>query len=1194
MKQTLFLLFLGLLCLTSCKSQQPVNPENLNISQLWEKVEESESNGLPKTALDYVNRILSHPSLKDHPNDRIKATLYKARLVVIGEEDEPENIIYTLEEDYRNFQFPEKNILAHYLGGLYFNYLQLRGHVLWDANETSQFDTTDLREWPAQALLDKAADYSEQSLENANGLKQLSIENFKELLQDPKSEYRFHPSLFHLLAAHYIASQRRYEQLLQNKSGDPLLDRTAFGGTEVFRKWYVPESLPQSTRRQLLLMQELEATEKDDLRAWYQNERLNSVRHMYKGVEGDSLYKKSLEEIYFSSSESYAKALAATSLAEFHFAQFASSGYKTDDGMKTQNWWDQVNTEDAEIRSRKKKGLASLNQGELLLKMEACYTIGENLKAWVEYRNLDILEYSLYKIDDEVLMEDISRYIHHHRGKLPGKLTEVLSENQKLVPGDGKIYKKSAEVRISPPKKSGKYLLKISGPKNKRMQFALFQVSDLYIFQQHNNQSGKRDFYAVDRWTGKPISGVKLSIFTISSYRDDFRKLHQVKDLLSDENGSYSHEQLQFDVHPQKLVRFEYGEDVYEFVHYFGRHTRSVDVPRNHGVFFTDKALYLPGQHISFAYLALQKTSDGVPRIRSNEFVEVQLFGANHRQIGSQTLKTNEFGVLHGRFEIPEGELKGSYRLRADNSQFVVKVEEYKRPKFELEFIKQDQAFRLGDTVSQKVSVKALAGFALDDVNIKYEVRRRNWRYPYYIYRHYGIPWRSESSLVATGSGKTDANGEFQIEFQSLTDPEEQVLGHGYTYEVEVTASDLTGETQQKTHGLTIGKHSAYFRLGGMNSVMRDTSNLSMNLRSHDANGVPSNLKAQVTLYRLKVPDRKMRKRLWAAPDVHLYDSTQFVEWFPLDPYGDELNPATWERVELNEVKYQWHGSLDTAMDFDHGPGQYLVNFDLEDDEGHKVNHEFYFTIVREGQEVESAGLMPIWLQEWKNHEPGEKTHFPVWFPKPLHLLTAWSSQKLLEGPKWTNSGDYRVFSRVVTEKDRGGIHLYFAGVAYNRLLNNSVQFSVPWSNKLLDVHTENVRKTYLPGEEAEWNFKFKFPDENKSDLHLTATMYDAALDAIYRLNWSFGHLFPRSRNIFFISHFGQWANVFWVHRDRDYHPINKYIPPSLDHFKLGHFYSYGIPYAESDGIVVRGNNVRIDSETYEEQLDATTSREIL
>ena len=156
---------------------------------------------------------------------------------------------------------------------------------------------------------------------------------------------------------------------------------------------------------------------------------------------------------------------------------------------------------------------------------------------------------------------------------------------------------------------------------------------------------------------------------------------------------------------------------------------------------FLDRAIYRPGQTIYFKGI-LVESNDKNRSIKPNTPVTVTFMNVNYQQVSQLNLTTNEFGTFSGSFTAPTNTLNGQMSLNTSyNGNVYFSVEDYKRPKFAVEFEKVKGTYRLGDQIKIKGFARAFSGANIDNADVKYRVVR-NARYPYWwgqwnAYKHW-------------------------------------------------------------------------------------------------------------------------------------------------------------------------------------------------------------------------------------------------------------------------------------------------------------------------------------------------------------------------------------------------------------------------------------------------------------------------
>ena len=209
----------------------------------------------------------------------------------------------------------------------------------------------------------------------------------------------------------------------------------------------------------------------------------------------------------------------------------------------------------------------------------------------------------------------------------------------------------------------------------------------------------------------------------------------------------------------------------------------------------------------------MKKREDLKPSILANEAVTVTFYDVNRQEVAKLDLRTNEFGTFNGEFTAPAEGLRGSMHISSSigNSRKFFRVEEYKRPKFEVEFDQLKDAVALGDQVTMEGQAKAFAGFNIDGAKVKYRVVRQV-RYPWLPWwmRSMYFPRSGQQMEIAFGETSTDVEGKFSINFEVIADPSvSKDHNPAFTFTVYADVTDITGETQSTSRSINLGLYWA-------------------------------------------------------------------------------------------------------------------------------------------------------------------------------------------------------------------------------------------------------------------------------------------------------------------------------------------------------------------------------------------------
>ncbi len=358
---------------------------------------------------------------------------------------------------------------------------------------------------------------------------------------------------------------------------------------------------------------------------------------------------------------------------------------------------------------------------------------------------------------------------------------------------DYEQYEDSIEVPQLPV---GVYLVKAFAPNQKADPvYNAFFVSDLKLIYTSLNKSGRMRLAVVNATTGQPISQAKISLTENYSRKKTPLKFN----LTTNKNG-----ECQFEIPNGSYDSYKAyvtcGEDKYlpqnniykSFSYWKSR-------PQNKIRILTDRSIYRPGQKLFAAIVVWAEDS-----IKTNAVAGMQetivLKDANYKTIAEKTVTTNGFGTANTWFDIPAEGLTGAFHISGKKlgGSTTVRVEEYKRPTFRIEFDDYKQSYSIGDTVKVKGRALSYSDVPVQNAKVEYKVSRAQaWWW-----------WRRSGDLenILTANATTDDNGEFTVlmpmTLPSSANPHERQF---YSIEVQAKVTSQSGESHEENTSLPLG-----------------------------------------------------------------------------------------------------------------------------------------------------------------------------------------------------------------------------------------------------------------------------------------------------------------------------------------------------------------------------------------------------
>lgn len=624
-------------------------------------------------------------------------------------------------------------------------------------------------------------------------------------------------------------------------------------------------------------------------------------------------------------------------------------------------------------------------------------------------------------------------------------------------------------------------------------------VTNIYCVE--NKRNGKVQLWITDRRTGEPMEGVQVKVDSEAGHAHKY---------LTPANGY-----IDFNVAKNKnyMLSISKGKDVYISNIRERIYDDIVDKESSSIRIFTDRNIYRPSQTISYKAI-VYKYLHANAQVMAQKKVVVTFSDANYQELHKDTLITNEFGSVAGEFVIPSTVPLGSlfiYMSMMDKSineyaySKIVKVEEYKRPQFEVNIDVPEKTYRVGSEVEVQGSAMALAGYPITDAQVSYRVQRIT-SFPYcYYWRYCPILPSAEDKEIAQGVVKTDAQGHFKIVFVA---EEESTLHRFYPvfrYEITATVTDQNGEMHEAKSVVSVSNKTMLITSSIPEIIDLGKTDNRFETRVTNLAGAVQNTKLTCTLSLLQMP-----ATYWPNAPFTVGNIDQRIRQnFPQYVFSHENDKTYWK-----EKKVIWKGEV-VVSDSSYfsipnlkklPTGVYRCVMSVTDNFGEEVTDECYFTLVN-SQKREMPIYDPIWC--FTNSEtaaPGEKVSFMVgsYRSQAAAYVKMVRNDTVLKQEVIHLDGPPKTYQYLVSEQDRGMITLYVISIMDGTCYSHSSTISVPFENKKIDVQFLTFRDKLHPGEKSTVKLHLQLKNPKSLSAELLATLYDASLDLLTTTNTYF------------------------------------------------------------------------------------------
>lgn len=1152
----------------------------------WKKIDSLVARGLPQSALTEVKKIYQRAQKEGQQAQVIKALVYQSGLQQQTREESEAKAIRETEAELKELKEPVSSILQSYLATLYWQYFQRNRWKLYDRTNTAAYSKEDIATWTPDDLHARITELFRQSLQPQKLLQDTKLAPYEAIILKGNARH-LRPTLYDLLAHKALEYFRNDEREVSRPAYAFEIDsEAAFAPAARFAAASFPTKDSLSAKHQALtIYQELIRLHLDDPKpdalVDVDLQRLQFVKEHSTLPAGDSLYGEALEDITTRYGHQPTAAQAWYLLAAYHneraseYAPLGDTAYRyervkakeivervvRDSAVKSEGWVASYNL------------LQEINRPTFSFEVEKVNVPGQPFRALVRYKNIAALHLRLIRIDksrkDLMELQDSDKYWSILAAEKP------LRAWTQALPPTGDLQQHSVEVKVE-ALPVGEYIL-LASPvasftgKNTPLGARLFHVSNISYFN-HADQ-----FFVLHRESGQPLNNASVQVY---QQQYDYKTSKYVRAAVgtykTDRNGYFQIEKKTGRQSNEYLLDITHGDDqlnlhdpVYYYYHWSGREQEEKDA--RHTFFFTDRSLYRPGQTVYFKGITVEgKGKEN--RVAAGYQTTVVLQDANGEKVDSLQVMTNEFGSFNGKFSLPQALLNGEFSIRIgrDEGETTFSVEEYKRPKFLVEFKPVQQSYKAGDSITVTGSAKAYAGNVVDGAKVVYRVvREPRFLYPWLFWRW--MP-RTRQMEIAHGEATTDRDGGFTINFKAIPDLSiDKKMDPVFDYRVYAEVTDINGETRSGQQIVSASYKALVLKVGIGDKLTADSLR-QLSIRAENLAGVNQPATVTLTLTPLVAENRLVRERYWQQPDQFVMSKEEYVALFPHDEYKGEGDYRSWPKGSVLYTKTDTT-TKDKAFGIDQAiaPGYYALQVTTKDKNGEEVKYERYVEVFDPKEEKLNQPRY-LWTKGSERPvEPGDKATIEIGSSAPDVFLIQQVDKSGEEKPVSAFSyakldNEKKPFTFPIAEADRGGFGVTYAFVKHNRVYQFQDIVSVPWTNKELKIEYATFRDKTLPGSEEKWKVKISGNKAEKIAAEMLASMYDASLDQFRPHAWSTPGIWPVYTRTFVWRADGNFSAVQSQHK---WMPGNNYRQGDKQYDQL--LFSHWMGYEHARRIRLRG-----------------------
>ncbi|HSA00536.1 MAG TPA: alpha-2-macroglobulin family protein [Candidatus Paceibacterota bacterium] len=1129
--------------------------------ELWQAVQAAEKKRQPRTAITNLEPIIQ-AALKDKAyGEATKAILERVRFQTLIQGGKPEEAIQQLKSELTRTPAELSPVLHTVLAHNYWTYFQMNRYRFLQRTATAGPAEGDFTTWDLPRLYREIDRHFQTALSRADELKKIPAARYAPILNQPGDSWpflapqsdaedspspvldKYRPTLYDILTQEALSFYTSGEQAAAKPQENYEIEASGpiFDNPDRFITWAraLPiKQFPDSPLiKALQIFGELMVFHaKDEDPSAYADMDLSRLRFGHNqavGEDRDPRYWDSLKTFVERWADHETSALALYYWAQMlkddgqwaEARQLALRGVQThpesEGGKRCRNLVGEIEAKALRITTEKSwncgRGFGpgtDSDSSQVNTNLSACPTIQ------VTYRNLTHLNFRVIAWEWEAFLsrEHTRPENLNDREKQQLLAKTPLLEWNEILPPTTDFKERWIELPAPSGLAPGHYFI-VASPRadfsdqDNVVSYVAVWVGELTLVVRP--RMGNIEGLVLNANSGEPVSGAEITAWYLN--RNGIRIAEPKTN--SDGDGFFllqPSEQRAYLIRAQHQGHTAYSQEIW------AQGVPQIN-PSTQTLFFTDRALYRPGQTIRYKGLCLRVNKEQNDyQLLNGRTISVVLADPHGEEIGRMEHQCNDYGSFQGSFVAPRDRLMGRYVIRLDPSEVsetAIQVEEYKRPKFLVTLEAPKRMTRLNEEVVMTGKAEAYTGAAIDGAGVAWRVVREpqwpvwwgwwSWRRP--------DPRIGGSQEIAHGVAETQADGTFPITFVARPDrriSEADEVAFRYTVYADIT--DSAGETRSAERSVQIGYVSLRASLEAAEWQSVDAPvELTVSLQTLD--GEPQVGEGVVKVHRLKEPAKVHRKPLredrWLGID-------------PKDPHApsfDLSDPSRWDLGDVaTEAGFTSDNTGKARLSIRLPAGIYRAVLETRDKDGKKVSAMSPLQVL-DPQASKLAFNVPnlIAAPQWETFPDNEFTAFwGTGYDRGRAFIEIEHRNKVLRR-FWTEPGrTQQSIQWKVTESLRGGFIVHVTQVRENRAYLTSRHVDVPWRNKELNLKWEHFTSKLEPQQKETWSLVVK-PMETgtgtqetgaaeKWAAEMVATLYDASLDQFLPHEW------PRRFDVFY------------------------------------------------------------------------------
>ena len=660
-----------------------------------------------------------------------------------------------------------------------------------------------------------------------------------------------------------------------------------------------------------------------------------------------------------------------------------------------------------------------------------------------ELRNLSQLEMKVYQVNGngDLNLNPASKEDYKKLKPLLKLMPQFCIDQTFASKPDYEIFEDSLTLQGLP---IGVYMLEFSSKPSTEVVRRMYYVTDLFVMSEERPGNQIR-YVVVNATTGQPVAKAHVRIKEYTSWKE-----FSTHNLRTDSKGECYFENSK----DRRLEVFAYtdGDKALPEMNLSNRY--SYYKRNNNGErteVYADRAIYRPGQTVHAAAIVYETTEGYKHNVVAGRRMSIVLRDANNKEVQRVSVVTDQYGTCSADLTLPSTGLTGQFSVVANGQTLRIRVEEYKRPTFEVKFDEMKEHYEAGDTVTVKATARSYAGVPVQGATVKYTVVRRValWWWSYSRYWDAGVIGRTTNEEeISSGETMTGDDGTFTVDMPMVLPESKSPLFYNFVVTADVT--DTAGETHAGQTSLPLGNRKTALSIDVDEKMLAENNpKMTFHLRNAAGKDIDAEVKYQIdggkwltakTNHPLPVPSLKSGKHTVKVTCGEDSEERDFVI-FSIDDKRPATETDDWFWVSRNQFP-------------------------------------------NDGK--------PVTVQVGSS-------------AKDVHMVySIFSGDKLIEEGSVDRSNE--LFNRKLTYKEEwgDGIQMTFAWVKENVCYTHTTTIQRPLPDKQLKLSWNTFRDRLTPGQQEEWTLTILGPDGQPANAQMMATLYDKSLDQLTQHRWWF------------------------------------------------------------------------------------------